>query len=199
VSDAEGACPQALRTAYFASARRSVAVLEEAALDRRERSGVAACGRKLAVMARTWLQIRVELLGGGGIDLKPPPGRDFIVGPAHSFAQLAEAIDDGFARWDRSHLHGFTLADGRRIGVPDDDYDDPETIWLDDRTFKVAREVKPGGSVEYVFDFGDHWRHRCTVAEPKVDPIDAYGHVPSRPVAIWGWGSIPDQYGRRRP
>jgi len=24
-----------------------------------------------------------------------------------------------------------------------------------------------------------------------------YGIVPPGPVAIWGWGSIPDQYGRR--
>ena len=33
-------------------------------------------------MARTWLQIKVELLAGRGIDCDPPPGRVFIVGPA---------------------------------------------------------------------------------------------------------------------
>jgi hypothetical protein len=43
----------------------------------------------------------------------------------------------------------------------------------------------------YVFD------HRCRVQEAKVDPIEAYGVVPSGPAPIWGWGSIPDQYGRR--
>jgi hypothetical protein len=43
-------------------------------------------------MARTWLRIRVELLGGGGIDCKPP-GLIFIVDPRHSFGDLAEAID----------------------------------------------------------------------------------------------------------
>jgi len=31
-------------------------------------------------MARTWLQIKVELLAGRGIDCDPPPGRVFIVG-----------------------------------------------------------------------------------------------------------------------
>ncbi|MDB5862091.1 MAG: hypothetical protein JWQ76_5780, partial [Ramlibacter sp.] len=41
-------------------------------------------------MARTWLQIKVELLGGGGIRCKPAPGRIFVVGPGHTFEQLAE-------------------------------------------------------------------------------------------------------------
>jgi hypothetical protein len=31
----------------------------------------------------------------------------------------------------------------------------------------------------------------------KVDPLEACGIVPERPVAIWGWGWIPDQCGRR--
>jgi hypothetical protein len=51
-----------------------------------------------AVMARTWLSIRVDLVEGGGHDsIWPRPGR--------IFAQLSIAIDDTFARWDRSHLH----------------------------------------------------------------------------------------------
>jgi len=32
-------------------------------------------------MAKTWLQIRVDLESGGGADLDPPPGRIFLVGP----------------------------------------------------------------------------------------------------------------------
>ena len=72
-------------------------------------------------MARTWLQIRVELVGGRDVSVDPPPGRILIVGPGHSFAQLAEAVDAAFARWDLSHLHQFELADGRRIGYPDPD------------------------------------------------------------------------------
>jgi hypothetical protein len=147
-------------------------------------------------MARTWLRIRVDLLGGGGIVCDPPPGRIFIVGPSHSFAQLAEAIDAAFARWDLSHLHDFKLADGRLIGYPDDDFA-PDLVWLDHARLKVAREVKPGEEFEYVFDLGDEWRHRCTVLEQKADPVEEYGLVPEAPAAIWGWGSIPDQYGRR--
>ncbi len=73
-------------------------------------------------MARTWLRIRVDLLGGLEADLNPTPGRVLIVGPSHSFGELAEAIDMAFARWDLAHLHGFELADGRRIGILDPDF-----------------------------------------------------------------------------
>lgn len=147
-------------------------------------------------MARMWLQIRVDLLGGGGVRCDPSPGRVFIVGPSHTFEQFAEAIDAAFARWDLSHLHVFELADERLIGFPDDSFG-PEMLWLDHAKLKVAREVKAGAEFEYVFDLGDNWRHRCTVLAEKADPAEEYGPIPKGPVAIWGWGSIPDQYGRR--
>src|SRR5665811_2139648 len=66
-------------------------------------------------MARRWISIRVELLGGRGEELWPYPGRVFAVGPAQTFADLARAIDNAFARWDLSHLSLFTLADGRVV------------------------------------------------------------------------------------
>jgi hypothetical protein len=44
------------------------------------------------------------------------------------------------------------------------------------------------------------WRHRCEVLTEKADPrlLFEAGQLPSRPVVIWGWGWIPDQYGRER-
>lgn len=147
-------------------------------------------------MARTWLLIRVELLGGGGVECDPPPGRVFIVSPSHTFEAFAQAIDSAFARWDLSHLHEFELADERLIGFPDDTYA-PELVWLDHAKLKVARVLKPGEEFTYVFDLGDNWRHRCRIEAEKADPIEVYGIVPPLPVAISGWGWIPDQYGRR--
>jgi hypothetical protein len=35
------------------------------------------------------------------------------------------------------------------------------------------------------------------VEREKADPLDEYGQLPCAPVVSWGWGSIPDQYGRR--
>lgn len=148
-------------------------------------------------MARTWLRVRIDLLGGCGIVCDPPPGRLFIVGPSHTFEDFAEAINAAFARWDLSHLHAFEFADGRLIGFPDDTYA-PEIVWLDHAALKVARELRPGDCFEYVFDMGDNWRHRCVVESEKADPREAWGPgpLPRRPVPIWGWGWIPDQYGR---
>jgi hypothetical protein len=89
----------------------------------------------------------------------------------------------------------FEVADGRRIGFPDEDFD--ETSVLHQATLKVHSEIDLGEEFAFVFDLGDEWRHRCTVAAAKVDPVAAYGTWPDRPVPARGWGWIPDQYGRR--
>jgi hypothetical protein len=143
------------------------------------------------------LQVRVDLVGAGrrrGED----PGRVLIVGPRHTFGQLADAINAAFARWDLGHLHDFELADGRKIGFPDDEYA-PELVWEDQTALKVADEVSPGEEFLFTFDFGANWRHRCRVLDELVDPREVYGPgpLPKTPVVSWGWGWIPDQYGRR--
>lgn len=140
-----------------------------------------------------WMTVRVELVSGRGTDFDPPPGRVFLVGPGHTFRELADAINLHFARWDRSHLHDFRLADGREIGFPDPD--SPDT--LDQERIQVGSTLDKGDEFEFVFDFGDHWAHQCRVEEVGVDPEDLYGESPKVPVPIWGWGLIPDQYGRR--
>lgn len=101
-------------------------------------------------MARTWLSVTVELLGGRGEQLWPWPGRIFAVGPSHTFMDLANAINDAFSRWDRSHLSMFTLGDG---GVITDEETGaemaassggPVTTALDIAVAKVARILGPG-------------------------------------------------------
>lgn len=68
----------------------------------------------------------------------------------------------------------------------------------DHAALKVGREVSLGEEFAFTFDLGDNWRHRCRVLADKRDPREEYGPgpLPKRPVPIWGWGSIPDQYGR---
>ena len=145
-------------------------------------------------MSRSWLSIRVDLIGGGGQDLWPRPGRILAAARSHTFAQLATAIDDAFARWDRAHLHQFDLADGARIGRPD--WDDEAEDVLDGRRITLAR-LKNDEQFVYEFDFGDSWAHLCTVGPSRIDPIEQLGIVPNQPLPYWGWGDIPDQYGRR--
>lgn len=134
-------------------------------------------------MARTWLSIRVDLVSGHGEDFWPRPGRIFAAARRHTFAQLAEAIDDGFARWDRSHLHDFTLADETRLTTPYVDWEDAGPA-LDDRRTTLAR-LRAGEQFVYVFDFGDDWTHLCTVAAERIDPLDELGIIPDRPLPYW--------------
>jgi hypothetical protein len=154
-------------------------------------------------MARTWLSVTVELLGGRGEELWPWPGRVLAVGPSHTFMDLADAINDAFARWDRSHLSMFTLADGRVVTDEETGAEltasigGPIRATMDIATAKVAQVVQPGAEFQFTFDLGDDWTHRCLVGEEKIDPLEEWGVRPDAPMPYWGWGSIPDQYGRR--
>lgn len=145
-------------------------------------------------MARTWLSIRVDLVEGHGEHLWPRPGRIFAAARSHTFAQLAEAIDDAYARWDRAHLHDFSLADGTRLTTPYGDWEEGGPA-ADDRRAKLSR-LQRGERFVYVFDFGDDWTHLCTVGDERVDPLEVLGIVPRVPLPYWGWGDIPDQYRR---
>jgi hypothetical protein len=141
--------------------------------------------------------LRVVLLAQGGEELASPPGRDLLVSDTHTFGDLAAAIDRAFARWDLSHLHEFRLIDGRRIGMIDPDGFEDDAAGLDEREIPLQQAgLRPGDTFEYVFDFGDSWEHRCTVLRRDVDAAKESGASPSEIVPVFGWGTIPDQYGR---
>lgn len=147
-------------------------------------------------MARTWLSIRVELVSGRGMDLWPWPGRIFAAARSQSFRQLAEAIDIGFGRWDLAHMHLFSLADGTQITALDQwDGEQPDGS-IDSDTTTLSR-LAACEQFAYVFDFGDDWSHLCTVEPARIDPADQVGIVPDHPLPYFGWGELPDQYGRR--
>jgi hypothetical protein len=143
--------------------------------------------------SRPWLTIKVELVSGRGEPLEQTPGRTMLASPSHTLEQLAEAIDVAFARWDRSHLHEFEI--GEVQYQPDGG--EPEAGARDSATTALGSlRLEPGSVFEYVFDLGDLWVHRCEVTATDVDPVAEYGGRPRRPEPVWGWGWIPDQYGR---
>ncbi len=146
-------------------------------------------------MARTWLSIEVELVSGHGKAFWPRPGRVFAAARTHTFWDLARAINIHFGRWDLSHLSEFTLADGTPISHTEPWLDPPEGT-VEIRAERLSRLVL-GERFAYVFDFGDDWTHLCTVGPERIDPEENVGVIPELPTPYWGWGTLPDQYGRR--
>jgi hypothetical protein len=98
--------------------------------------------------------VRVELIEGHGEHFWPRPGRVFAAAGTQTFTNLATAIDDAFARWDRSHLYGFELSDGTRIGMADSEWDGVDTL---DAARTYLSRLAPGEQFLYVFDLGDDW------------------------------------------
>lgn len=144
-------------------------------------------------MARTWLSIRVDLVAGRGEEFWPRPGRVLVARRTFTFRQLAHAIDVAFGRWDFAHLHRFVLDDVEL--VPLDWWDDPPPGADDDTSRLSILELSQ--QFAYEFDLGDGWEHLCTVGPSRVDPIDVLGIQPDEPGVAFGWGDLPDQYGRR--
>ena len=140
----------------------------------------------------TWMVIRVELLSGVGRDFEPPPGRDFLVSSQHTFRAFADAINSAFARWELSHLHAFRIGN-RTIGTRVEDLD-----FEDDQQTNIG-EHELGSGFHFEFDFGDSWEHRCTAIDVTMEPEEKYGQKPHRPIPVFGWGTLPDQYGRTTP
>jgi hypothetical protein len=97
----------------------------------------------------------------------------------------------------------FTLADGRMVTDTEtgaemvESLGGPITEAVNIESAKVARLLKPGAEFQFTFDLGDDWTHRCLIGGDKVDPLEVLGITPGKPLPYWGWGAIPDQYGRR--
>lgn len=121
-------------------------------------------------------------------------GRD--PGAVPTFKELADTIDDAFARWDRTHLQEFTFADQRRLCLPDPDWEIDGTVSEDHRRVRLSR-LHLGEQFMYVFDLDDNW---ATCARPGRS-----GSTQSRPsescrasrFPTSAGGDIPDQYRRR--
>jgi hypothetical protein len=132
-------------------------------------------------VARTWLSIRAELVEGHGEQSWPRPGRIFAAARSRSFKQLAGAIDDAFARWDRSHLQEFTLAVGRRLCDPDPDWEIEGEVTEDYRRAKLSR-LCPAEQFACVFDLGDDRAHPCRVGAWRIDPVEVPGILADTPL-----------------
>lgn len=109
------------------------------------------------VTAKTKIfQVEIELR-----DVQPAVVRRVQVPGEMTLADLHQVVQVSMS-WTDSHLHEFDV-DGARFGPPDPDGDDDEVS--DEARAVLSRLIGVGGRMDYVYDFGDSWRHRLTVEE----------------------------------
>lgn len=143
-----------------------------------------------------WFTVRVVLLGREGDPATTEPGRIMLVRSDHTFADLAEAVDTAFGRWDLTPPHSFDLP-GRSLWSDVTLADDGEERPRASSSVQVGEVgLRVASTFRYVFDLGEVWEHHCEVERDDVDPLAEYGDEPDLPVPVYGWGAIPDQYGR---
>ena len=88
-----------------------------------------------------------------------------------SLKVLHDVIQAAF-RWAGSHLYEFRIIGERRYGIPDPDFNDGTR---QAKSIKLSALVAKGiDRFEYVYDFGDDWKHdvvveASAVGEPDVD------------------------------
>ncbi len=92
--------------------------------------------------------------------------------------------------WLNAHLFEFRV-DGRFIGMPDEDDEDPmlANAVLDARKLYLEEVIqRPSKPFRYVYDFGDNWVHEITV--DKILPTDA---IFSGPICVNGAQNCPPE------
>jgi hypothetical protein len=134
-----------------------------------------------------YYEIEIQLLSGAHLPPGWTPGRVFYTPGSATLLELGEAIDAALGRWDLAHEREFTV--GKKT------YEVGEEGDANEKTLDQVG-LTTGTKFTYVFDLGDDWSHQCLVKNAAPDLYKMYdGWKPEEPVAIYGWGSMPDQYG----
>jgi hypothetical protein len=125
-------------------------------------------------------------------DIQPPIWRRIVVWEDATLAQLHRILQIVMG-WEDYHLHQFEIGRHLFYSVPDPDDDLYERKVIDESRVQL-REVVPwvGAQFEYLYDFGDSWRHdllleaivladpeahypRCLAGERRAPPEDVGG------------------------
>jgi hypothetical protein len=103
--------------------------------------------------------------------IEPAIWRRIQVPAKYSFWDLHVAIQDSMG-WLDSHLHSFSLRpkhkrESIQIGIPDEDWDEIPVLagWqvpINDYLYD------PGQSMQYLYDFGDHWMHDVLLVMSRI-------------------------------
>jgi hypothetical protein len=113
----------------------------------------------------SWWQLRIELLG-----VDPQVWRRVLVPETITLPKLDRVIQTSVG-WTNNHLHEFVIC-GVRYGVPDPDFA-RELAHVDERKVELKDALGPNArTFDYVYDFGDDWRHAILVEDPYARASD---------------------------
>ena len=112
---------------------------------------------KVVRLARSALVLKVTLR-----EVSPPVWRRLRVAGDLTLRELHHVLQIAMG-WTDSHLHEFEVG-RRRYGMPDPEEDLGEPP-LDEQDHPLYRLFREGARAEYVYDFGDGWRHEIVVEE----------------------------------
>jgi len=126
-------------------------------------------------------RLHIELL-----DVRPSVWRRLLV-PAGITLPPLHRVFQVVLGWSNSHLHEFII-NGERYADPDLEWKD-ELQQRDER--RVRLEAALGGesrTFEYVYDFGDDWRHAVVVEDRYLQP-----RAPFAPFCLAGENACPPE------
>lgn len=119
----------------------------------------------MSTKTQNMLHLRVELE-----HLNLPVWRDIIIDPSATLEDLHYAIQAIFG-WEDYQQHEFQK-DGKRYGYIDPEGDGDEE-WQNEANIAITDLLaNKEDSIEYTYDFADHWHHKVTLMgfkEPKPD------------------------------
>ena len=97
-------------------------------------------------------------------EVRPPIWRSIRVAGDLTLRELHHVLQIAFG-WTDSHLHEFEI-DGKRYGMPDplEDIGEPP---IDEQNYRVNKLLQKGSHAEYLYDFGDGWRHEIVVEDEE--------------------------------
>ncbi|MBE9502779.1 MAG: plasmid pRiA4b ORF-3 family protein [Proteobacteria bacterium] len=105
-------------------------------------------------------------------EIRPPIWRRVLINSATKLSDLHEILQIAMG-WTDSHLHLFEK-DGKRYGVPDEEFPDDT---LNEENFRINQLLKKEkDAFNYEYDFGDGWMHKVILE--KVLPFDTKATLP---------------------
>jgi Plasmid pRiA4b ORF-3-like protein len=115
--------------------------------------------------------------------------RRIVVPANYNLYQLHMALQGAFG-WENSHLFQFCekdLSDSIGYGIPDDLDSETNTVVIDAKKTKMDKIfTKDGQKYNYIYDFGDYWKHQITFEKTEAKEMVA-------PYCIGGEGACPPE------